>query len=180
MHPGILVLCCSLMLSAVATARVASHGELASVTARADAHAAGIADARTYLAEIDEAIRLARAGQYGYLGRSEHRRLDAAQRRIHHLLEGRASALDLDAQERVGLYNAQELVRAVLRSDDKDRIVCRRETRTGSRIPTTECLTVAEREQRAEIARQSVHRMTRDMCFVSTSAEPLEAHDCAR
>ena len=180
MRTATFVLACSLLLSGGASARVIAQGDPASLTERANASAESITDTRTYLAEIDDAIRMARAGQYGNIARSEHRRIDSAQRRIHNLLAGHASAAELDHEDRVGLYNAQEQVRAVLRNDDKDRMVCRRETKTGTRVPKVECLTVAEREERAETARQSIDRMTRGLCFASTSADPAEAHDCAK
>jgi hypothetical protein len=176
----LVVACCGLLLSGGAMARAVAQGDRAAIAARADSRAAEITDTRAYLAEIDDAIRMARAGQYGTIGRSGHRRLDAAQRRIHSLLAGHDSALELAPDERVGLYNAQEMVRSLLRSDDKDRMVCRRETKTGSRIPKTECLTVAEREERAQTARQSLDRLERDLCIANTSADPAEAHDCAK
>lgn len=180
MHLRILALCVSLVFAPAAIARTVAAGDPASLADRAEVHAASVTDAAAFLAEVDGNLQLARDGQYGRLKRGDMRRLESARDRIHALLAGHGSALELAPADRIALYNAQESIRSVLRSDDKNRTVCLREATTGSRIPTTECMTVAEREERARVARQSINRMVRDICFISSSANPAEAHDCAK
>jgi hypothetical protein len=176
----ILTLTCLLLLSALASARMTAQGDPAALAERADAHAARVTDAAAFLAEVDANLELARQGQYGRLGRGAMQRLQSARDRMHALLEGRASAMELAPRDRIALYNAQETVRGILRDDDADRIVCRRETSTGSRIATTECLTVAERRERARAAREEIERYGRNRCFTSSSGDAEEAHDCAK
>jgi hypothetical protein len=173
-------LTCVLLLSGSAFARTTAQGDPASLAERADAHAAQVADAKAFLAEVDANLELARQGQYGRLGRGAMQRLQSARDRMHALLEGQATAMELAPRDRIALYNAQETMRGVLRDDDADRIVCRRETATGSRIATTECLTVAERRERARVAREEIERYGRNRCFTSSSGESAEAHDCAK
>lgn len=176
----ILALTCLLAFAGGTFARTTAQGDPASLAERADAHAAKVADANAFLAEVDANLELARQGQYGRLGRGAMQRLQSTRDRMHALLEGRATAMELAPRDRIALYNAQETMRGILREDDADRIVCRRETATGSRIATTECLTVAERRERARVAREEIERYGRNRCFASTSAEAAEAHDCAK
>jgi hypothetical protein len=169
---GLLAICSS------AQARLIAQND--SLAVRADANAAKISDAAGFLEEIQGHVDLAREGEYGRLRRGDLQKLESANQRIHTLLRDRATALDLDPEQRIALYNAQEAIRAIVRNDDRGRMVCLREPTTGSRIPTTECLTVAEREARARTARNSIDRLMRNVCFASSSANPEEAHDCAK
>jgi hypothetical protein len=162
--------CLSILLLLAATgvdARISAQSEtpVETVAERADAQAAEITDADAFIDEIDTAIGLARSGEYGQLGRSQLSRLDRARNQIAKLLDGHASALELRPDDRIALYNAQEYITSTLRNDDKDRMICKREVRTGTRVPKTECLTVAEREARAETARDNTDKHQRDVCY---------------
>lgn len=162
-----------LSLPLVATASVAEHAPAPSVAERAQAHAEKIGDADAFVAEIDDAIHAARAGDYGRLKKGTIVRIEMARDRIEELLEGHDSALELEPEERIELYNAQEVITAAIRADDKNRTVCKREMTTGSRLPKTECMSVAEREARRKNAAENTDKFLRNLCF------PGEGNKCS-
>jgi hypothetical protein len=61
---------------------------------------------------------------------------------------GEGSAEALSPADKVAVFNDQELVNALLTKAGRDsRLVCRREKQVGSNMPTTQCLTAAQRER---------------------------------
>jgi hypothetical protein len=144
-----------------------------SLAERAQTNAERIGDADAFLEEIDAAVEMARAGEYGRLKKGTVVRIEMARDKINDLLEGHESALELKPDDRIALYNAQETITAAIRADDKNRTVCKRELTTGSRLPTTECMTVAEREARRKNAQENTDKFIRNLCTVG------EGNDCA-
>jgi hypothetical protein len=144
-----------------------------SLSERAQTNAERIGDADAFIDEIDAALEMARAGEYGRLKKGTIVRIEMARDRIEELLEGHDSALELKPEERIELYNAQEMITAAIRSDDKNREVCKREMVTGSRLPKTECMTVAEREARRKLAQQQTEKFIQNVCITG------EGNDCA-
>ena len=162
----------TLPLAGLAVAQERGKGE--SLEQRAQANAERISDANAFLNEIDASIQMARAGEYGRLKKGTIVRIEMARDKIEDLLDGHRSAMELPASERVALYNAQEMISSALRDDDKNRTVCKREMVTGSRLPRTECMTVAEREARAQAARESTDKFIRNVCT------PGEGNSCGQ
>ena len=157
----------------VASAAIAERDNDASLTERAQRNAERIGDAGAFLDEIDTAVEMARAGDYGRLHKVTVVRIEMARDTISELLEGHASALDLEPEERIELYNAQESITAALRSDEKNRTICKREMVTGSRLPRTECMSVAEREARRKLAAENTDKFLRNLCH------PGEGNRCS-
>jgi hypothetical protein len=139
---------------------------------RAETNAQRIGDAGSFLKEINSAIDMARAGDYGRLKKGTIVRIEMARDRIEELLSGHDNALELEPEERLELYNAQETITAAIRADDKNRTVCTREMVTGSRLPRTECMTVAEREARRRLAAESTDKFIRNLCTPGAESSP--------
>jgi hypothetical protein len=169
----ILVAASLLALPVLGFAAIEERGTADSLAERAQANAERIADTDAFLDEIDDAVAMARAGEYGRLKKGTVVRIEMARDKINDLLEGHDSALDLEPEDRIELYNAQETITAAIRNDDKNRTVCKRELTTGSRLPTTECMTVAEREARRKNAQENTDKFIRNLCNVG------EGNDCA-
>ena len=136
----------------------------ASTAERAQAGAERIHDAPAFILEVENAVELARDGEYGRLKRGGLLRVERARDVIVRLLEGRSSATELEPDDRIALFNAQEVITAELNNDDKSRKVCKREPVIGTRLPKTECLTVAEREARANTASEGTEELFRSVC----------------
>ena len=169
-----LFLSCLLALPLAAQARIAEETETATLAQRADAEARKITDAEAFIDEIDETLDMARAGTYGRLKKGSMVQAEMSRDKIADLLEGHENAMELQPDERIELYNAQERITAMVRNDDKGRMICKKEIRLGSRFPSTECLTVAQREEKARAGRAGANDTLRSVCI------PGEGNACSR
>lgn len=156
----------------IAFAAIDDRKSSSTLAERAESNAQRIGDAGAFLDEIDNAIVMARAGDYGRLKKGTLVQIEMARDRIEALLDGHERALDLEPEERLELYNAQETITSAIRSDDKNRTVCKREMVTGSRLPRTECMTVAEREARRRLAAESTDKFIRNICTPGAESSP--------
>jgi hypothetical protein len=114
--------------------------------------------------QADLTLEMARDGEFGRIRDNELRELQDARDTIVGLLAEVSDPDDLDPDQRVDLFNAQTRITAIVKNDNKDRKVCRRVMVTGSRVAATECLTVAQREQRRRAAREQTGYLQRGYC----------------
>lgn len=135
--------------------------------AEADAAAAKIADVDDYLRGMGDAVDLAKKGEYGKLDRKSRKTLEQSWARVQDLLDGHDSPMELPIDERIDLLNAQERIVGILERHPRDTLICRKKKSTGTRIPATECLTIAQREARARHAREAMDRLAKPNPCVS-------------
>jgi hypothetical protein len=142
---------------------------------QADAQLDRIAtDTGKYLHELDRSIELAKQGVYGKLPKGASSRLDEARDFIGGLLKGDIDPRTLPHDQRLALYNAHSTIASIINRDDKSRVVCKREQHLGSRVATTECLTIEEREEMAM-------RSSRDTAdLIRTACVPGENNPCTK
>lgn len=96
---------------------------------------------------------------YGEISSTERREVLAALARIQKALGPTGDAGRLSERQKLQVFNDQELINNILTRADKDnRLVCRREKKTGTHMASNQCLTVAERERAAEHARDTLTR----------------------
>lgn len=70
---------------------------------------------------------------------------------------GDAGMAALTEDQRLRLFNLQEQANVILTNAAEDsRLVCRRERKVGTRLATTECMTVAQRRQAQEHAQRQM------------------------
>lgn len=172
MRPRIIAAGCLLLLSFASGAQEAdpvaapmdqpSAAPAQGTATTSAAPAASVAD--RLLEEIDLSLQLAREGGYGRLKRGDTARLEKARERIDQLLAGHADPAELPAEARLEVHNAQQLIAGILKRDDKDRVVCKREPILGSRVAGTECLTVGQREARTRQSRENTDFVQRTVC----------------
>jgi hypothetical protein len=127
-----------------------------------------------YLHELDRSIELARKGTYGKLPKGASARLSEARDLIGDLLKGDRNPRDLPHDQRLALYNAHSTIESIINNDDKSRVVCKREQHLGSRVATTECLTIGEREELAWHSSQETADLIRNVC------NPGEGNPCSK
>lgn len=130
-------------------------------------------EAQAYLAKIDDMLALAATGQYGMLKRGAAAQLQSERNRIASLLGTQATVAELPPDDRLAIQNAEDSITAILRNKEKERMVCTREAKTGTRFATSECMTVSEREARAKAAAEAVGDVQRETCV------PNEFNSCA-
>lgn len=130
----------------------------------ADAQVARIGDPARYLQDQRAKVADARAGKYGKLSPLDIRRIDAAEQDIVQIVSGRESLDELDARERITVYNAQETIASIASGDRNSRMVCKQVQRAGTRLKTMQCMSAEEDEMRTEGAREAARNAQRIMC----------------
>ena len=125
-------------------------------------------EAQAYLAKIDHTLDMAGNGQYGNLKRGSADKLKIERDRIAGLLAIRSTVADLSAAEALIVQNTEDGITAILRCKEKDRTVCTREAKTGTRFSTTECMTVSQREALSTSAAESTGNIQREVCIPGT------------
>ena len=173
-----LILSCLLALSSAGHVLAAAPGGTQVLAKDANTHAERITDAKQYLADIDNDLALAKNGEYGRLKRGSGDQLQAARDRIADLLEGHATANALSPENRIAIFDAHTLISSILNNQDKNRVVCRKIAKTGSRLTiASECLTIAEREARAQAMRENTDAIQRMDCV---PGPPGQGNPCGR
>lgn len=85
----------------------------------------------------------------------EREQFQAAQQRVFVILDRHDEADGMHPAARTRLTNELEAISALVEGAGKDRMVCKREKRTGSQRHVRVCKTVAQREQELEDARRA-------------------------
>ena len=152
----------ALSLSCFGTATAAPAGQDA---ASVDTQTPPETEAQAYVAKIDRTLAMAANGQYGNLRRGSAEKLELERDRIASVLNVRSTVAELSPAEALIIQNAEEGITAILRSKEKDRMVCTREAKTGTRFATTECMTVAQREARSASAAEATGKVQREVCI---------------
>lgn len=94
---------------------------------------------------------LADGKTYAEISSADRAKVRESLGRISQRLDGVDSVESLDIQDRVAVFNDQELVNNILTQAASDsRLVCDRDVPTGTRLRKTTCQTVAERNRRRE------------------------------
>ena len=109
-------------------------------------------------------LELARKGGYGRLTVGQVNMILAAHNRIVKLAERHKSLNELDKLELSTLQNSRARLDRLTKSGDKDRLVCRKVVKTGTRLIKSECLSVAQREERARAAQLAAEQIQRVVC----------------
>ncbi len=111
-------------------------------------------------AQIDEHLNDGKT--YAEINKEERRQVQQSLDRISRLLAGAGSVDKLKEQDKVTIFNDQELVNTILtRAGEDSRKVCERRRVTGSNLSATVCETVAERRRIAEANKEQVERRLR-------------------
>ena len=83
-------------------------------------------------------------GLYGYISITDKTRVEVRLADMQKLLQAHANAADLQANDKVALFNAQEEINAILHHNDNNRLVCEHVNPVGSHIPVTTCRTYGQ------------------------------------
>jgi hypothetical protein len=117
-------------------------------TAAAKADAIEHPDSAALREEVSLAVAMGLRGEYGALSTSEKRRVRLAHERLLRALGEAGDIGALPRESRLAIYNAQQAIESILNSNDPARRVCTHHAVTGTRLKTTECLSIAERRAR--------------------------------
>lgn len=121
--------------------------------------------------ETTLSMEMARDGQFGRIKSRDMEKLEAAYARMVELLSGVDEPTDLPSTQRQSLALAQSEITAILNPDDENRKICKRVASTGTRLGALECLSLAERRQRARASRSMANESQRGFCVPGSGNE---------
>jgi hypothetical protein len=120
-----------------------------------------------------KALEDAKAGKYGEL-RAEHRQaLDKADRDIQRLTQGHQDLHELNAQEKIELFNAQETILGIVDKVKLTKLVCTYTAQAGTRFKKKHCMSREMAEASRRGAKDAVNDMQYRMC------DPAGSNTCA-
>lgn len=121
-------------------------------------------DATGSFSEQRKAIeaRLANGETYSEINQRDRAAVREALERMSALLEQPGGIAALSEEQKVRVFNDQELVNGILTQAAEDsRLICRREKQIGSNRPITQCMTALQRQRQMEEARKSMTQSQR-------------------
>lgn len=124
-----------------------------------------LVDSQEYLLRARNTLALAQQGGYGHIKKKDLELMVKAMADLEAILGNHDDSKELTTDEKLKVANAQEVMRAIAKSDDKSRIVCERVQEIGSRVSSKLCLSVGERERRAKEAAATTATIIRDICI---------------
>lgn len=177
-----LTLCLILTLSLGAGTATASASEDATGSTAAGsaqqaspvAAAEPASEVEAVIEEVDLALEMAQDGEYGRVKRRDMQKIESAHAVVTRNLEGVQRLDQLAAAARAEVDAARSDIAEVLQLNDPDRKICRRVAATGTRLGQMECMTLAQRQLRAKMARNNTADLQRGFCV------PGEGNACAR
>jgi hypothetical protein len=106
------------------------------------------ADSREAFAAVADEVRqeMGPNGRFQYVSAAERKDIEDGLRRMALIYERAPTVAELNKRDQVALFNEQEVVNSILKNRDSDRVICKRERKTGSNLTTTSCITYGERE----------------------------------
>ncbi|MGF6418005.1 hypothetical protein ABH900_001476 [Stenotrophomonas sp. AN71] len=139
----------TLMLGLALAATVQAKSEKSDV--RFDANAP-VAD---QIRSVESAIN---ADDYSEIGLEDKSRVQQALGRIKIKMGDHERVEQLSPHDRTEIFNDQEVINTIMtRARADSRMVCRRERSTGSNMPQSVCLTVAQRRRAQEDSRKALN-----------------------
>ncbi|MEO7324880.1 MAG: hypothetical protein ABIW82_08630 [Dokdonella sp.] len=99
---------------------------------------------------------MAVGGRYEFVKPDERRTIDLKFSEMDGLMKQSGPVESMKQDQKIQLFNAQEVVNAILTKRDSDRVICENIVPIGSHIPKTKCHTYGQSE---EARRESVRTM---------------------
>lgn len=131
---------------------------LGSVCCAAGANSAVAETMQSAAEKAQLVVELAERGDYGRLSKTQINMLIESRNRIVLLAADHEAFADMDQREQKVFVAARERLNRLTQANNKDRMICKKVVKTGTRLVESECLTVAQRERRAEGARERTSR----------------------
>lgn len=120
-----------------------------------------------------KALEDAKAGKYGELRADHKQALDKADRDIQRLIQGHQDLHELNAQEKVELFNAQETILGIVDKVKLTKLVCTYTAQAGTRFKKKHCVSREMAEATRRGAKDAVNDMQYRMC------DPAGSNPCA-
>ena len=116
---------------------------------------------RTEFQATAEEVRaeMGEGGRFEFVNAAERAKLEEALRKMDLLFQTHESVAEMNKTDQVELFNQQEIINAILKNRDSDRIICKREKKLGSNLGQTQCMSYGERERIRRESQQELNRI---------------------
>jgi hypothetical protein len=152
------------LFAVIAWGVVPSTSEAATTSEQAAAQPKGQKTPAEQIPATLQALEAARAGKYGKLRADERQRLEAAGRQIELLVARHSDLADLDNQERIQLFNAQETVMGIVADKQRTELVCTYRAQAGTRFRAKHCVTRDLADAQRKAAKDNLRGMQNPLC----------------
>jgi hypothetical protein len=134
---GLLFSSALLAMASTATAKESKYHEVVN------------ADSQDKFEQIITMVRgeMKAGGRYEFVKPDERQTIETKLDEMQTLFKSSGSVEQMHQDEKVQLFNAQELVNAILTKRDSDRVICVNRAPVGSHIPKTTCHTYGQEEE---------------------------------
>ncbi|NZA28286.1 hypothetical protein H0E84_18075 [Luteimonas sp. SJ-92] len=120
-----------------------------------------------YLDQVREILALAERGEYGRFRARDRDALRNNGEKIIALLTDRSGTDELSLHQKTELHNAQQSFEAIVQHQRENAVVCRQVPKTGTRITSTQCSSVATIERERLRARETADQIIRQPSCIS-------------
>ena len=106
-------------------------------------------------------------GRYEYVKPQERATIERSLAEMDALFAATGGVENMKQDDKVKLFNEQEVVNSILTRRDKDRVICEDKPKLGSHVRTTSCHTYGQEEEARRGSQDTMGEWTRRGCAVS-------------
>jgi hypothetical protein len=145
-----------------ALAAAAAALVLAASAAASSGHQDVAFDPATFSTQKDTLIDALHSKTYYEISDENKTKVIQALNRMQDKLGGITAISELSETDKLAVFNDQELINTLLTQAAEDsRLICKREKKLGSNMPTNVCMTVAQRREAQRQAQEQVRNSVR-------------------
>ena len=104
--------------------------------------------------------QMAPGERYEFLGKADRAKVDMSFEKMSAMLASSGSVDAMSSEEKIKLFNEQEMVNGLLAKNSDDRLVCNSVAPVGSHLPVKTCKTVREIARERSNSRRDMQTMT--------------------
>ena len=141
------------------------------------------ADTREKFQAVAESVHneMQPGGRYEYVKPQERATIERSLAEMDALFAATGGVEHMKQDDKVKLFNEQEVVNSILTRRDRDRVICEDKPKLGSHVRTTNCHTYGQEEEARRGSQDTMGEWTRRGCAVagcvgSSPPRPVESN----
>jgi hypothetical protein len=139
------------------------------------------ADTQDKFQQVADGVRkeMQPGGRYEYVKPQERATIERSLAEMDALFTATGGVENMKQDDKIKLFNEQEVVNSILTRRDKDRVICEDKPKLGSHVRTTNCHTYGQEEEARRGSQDTMGEWTRRGCAVggcvgSSAPRPVE------
>jgi hypothetical protein len=141
------------------------------------------ADTREKFQAVADSVRteMQPGGRYEYVKPQERATIERSLAEMDALFTATGGVENMKQDDKIKLFNEQEVVNSILTRRDRDRVICEDKPKLGSHVRTTNCHTYGQEEEARRGSQDTMGEWTRRGCAVggctgSSAPRPVESN----